>query len=152
MTVPEIVHFIVATPYPGTEIWHTESRRLTTLDYRLFDVQHAVLATRLPLQRFYEELVKTQSVLNRKHLGVAALRTTAGLALGLALRGQTNFIRMLWKFGSVYSRDRQYSDHFKPLKYSMRPPEAPGVAPPHTRDLFVHLGSRARRADAASAL
>jgi len=95
--------------------------------------------------------VKTQSVLNRKHLGVAALRTTAGLALGLALRGQTNFIRMLWKFGSVYSRDRQYSDHFKPRKYSMRPPEAPGVAPPHTRDLFIHLGSPARRADAASA-
>ena len=151
MTVPEIVHFTVATPYPGTEIWHTESRRLTTLDYRLFDVQHAVLPTRLPLERFYEELVKTQSVLNRKHLGVAALRTTAGLALGLALRGQTNFIRMLWKFGSVYSRDRQYSDHFKPLKYSMRPPEAPGVAPPHARDLFVHLGSPARRADAASA-
>src|SRR5205085_2214640 len=128
-----------------------ESRRLTTLDYRLFDVQHAVLPTRLPLQRFYEELVKTQSVLNRKHLGVAALRTTAGLALGLALRGQTNFIRMLWKFGSVYSRDRQYNDHFKPLKYSMRPPEAPGVAPPRTRDLFVHLGSPARRADAESA-
>jgi len=151
MTVPEIVHFTVATPYPGTEIWHTESRRLTTLDYRLFDVQHAVLPTRLPLERFYEELVKTQSVLNRKHLGVAALRTTAALALRLALRGQTNFIRMLWKFGSVYSRDRQYSDHFKPLKYSMRPPEAPGVAPPRIRDLFVHLGSSARRADAASA-
>src|SRR2546426_10684168 len=87
----------------------------------------------------YEELVKTQSVLNRKHLGVAALRTTAGLALGLALRGQTNFIRMLWEFGSGYSRDRQYSDHFKPRKDSMRPPEAPGVAPPPTRGLFIHL-------------
>src|SRR5882672_10758654 len=24
LTVPEIVHFTVATPYPGTEIWHTE--------------------------------------------------------------------------------------------------------------------------------
>src|SRR5438067_4961729 len=151
MTVPEIVHFTVATPYPGTEIWHTESRRLTTLDYRLFDVQHAVLPTRLPLDRFYEELVKTQSVLNRKHLGVAALRTTAALALRLALRGQTNFLRMLWKFGSVYSRERQYNDHFEPLKYSMHPPEAPGVAPPRTRDLLVHLGSPARRADAESA-
>src|SRR5437868_720302 len=60
MTVPEIVHFTVATPYPGTELRPTESRRLTTLDYRLFDVQHAVLPTRLPLDRFYEELVKTQ--------------------------------------------------------------------------------------------
>jgi len=101
LTVPEIVHLTVATPYPGTEIWHTESRRLTTLDYRLFDVQHAVLPTRLPLARFYEELVKTQAVLHRKHLGVAALRKTASAAAGLALRGQTNFIKMLWRFSSV---------------------------------------------------
>jgi len=144
LTVPEIVHFTVATPYPGTEIWHTESRRLTTLDYRLFDVQHAVLPTRLPLARFYEELVKTQSVLNRKHLGFSALRDTAGLAFRLALRGQTNFIRMLWKFGSVYSRDRQYSDHFKPLRYSMRPQEARSASRPRARDLFVHLGASSR--------
>ena len=43
MSVPEIVNITVQTPYPGTETWLTESRRLTTLDYRLFDVQHAVL-------------------------------------------------------------------------------------------------------------
>jgi magnesium-protoporphyrin IX monomethyl ester (oxidative) cyclase len=145
MTVPEIVHFTVATPYPGTEIWHTESRRLTTLDYRLFDVQHAVLPTRLSLARFYQELVTTQAVLNRKHLGVAALRDTAALAFRLLLRGQTNFVRMLWKFNSVYSRDRQLSDHMKPLKYSMRPPQARAAAQPGGRDLFVHLGSPARR-------
>ncbi|MGH9069116.1 MAG: hopanoid C-3 methylase HpnR, partial [Acidimicrobiales bacterium] len=78
MSVPEIVNITVQTPYPGTETWFTEARRLTTLDYRLFDVQHAVLPTRLPLHRFYEELVKTQSVLARKHLGVAALAQTAG--------------------------------------------------------------------------
>ena len=47
--VPEIVHLTVNTPYPGTETWHTESRKLTSLDYRLFDVQHAVLPTTLPL-------------------------------------------------------------------------------------------------------
>src|SRR5215470_7051887 len=74
MTVPEIVHMTVSTPYPGTETWLTESRKLATRDYRLFDVQHAVLPTRLPLKRFYEELVNTQSVLNRKHLGWTALR------------------------------------------------------------------------------
>src|ERR1700756_3926111 len=111
MSVPEIVNITVQTPYPGTEIWHTESRRLTTLDYRLFDVQHAVLPTRMPLARFYEELVNTQAVLNRKHLGFAALRSTAAIAARLALRGQTNFLRMLWKFSSVYSRDRQLNDH-----------------------------------------
>jgi magnesium-protoporphyrin IX monomethyl ester (oxidative) cyclase len=140
LTVPEIVHLTVATPYPGTEIWHTESRRLTTLDYRLFDVQHAVLPTRLPLARFYEELVKTQAVLHRKHLGVAALRKTASVAAGLALRGQTNFIKMLWRFSSVYNVNRQLADHSRPMTYAMRPPAAP-MAKPRARDLYIHVGA-----------
>jgi len=37
LAVPEIVHLSVMTPYPGTEIWHTEARALTSLDYRLFE-------------------------------------------------------------------------------------------------------------------
>ena len=53
LTVPEIVHLTVNTPYPGTETWLTDARELTTRDYRLFDIQHAVLPTRLPLPRFY---------------------------------------------------------------------------------------------------
>jgi magnesium-protoporphyrin IX monomethyl ester (oxidative) cyclase len=138
LTVPEIVHLTVATPYPGTEIWHTEARRLTTLDYRLFDVQHAVLPTRLPLKRFYEELVATQAVINRKHLGFRALREMAGLSARLALRGQTNFLRMLWKFSSVYNGDRQYADHARPVTYQMRPPAAP-VVKLRARDLYVHM-------------
>src|SRR6267142_1694023 len=140
LSVPEIVHLTVATPYPGTEIWHTESRRLTTLDYRLFDVQHAVLPTRLPLARFYEELVKTQAVLHRKHLGVAALRKTASAAAGLALRGQTNFIKMLWRFSSVYNVKRQFADHSRPITYAMRPPAAPS-AKPRSRDLYIHMAA-----------
>ena len=72
-SIPEIVHLTVATPYPGTELWHTEQRNLTSLDYRLYDIQHAVLPTRLPLLRFYEKLVETQRVLNQKHLSFAAL-------------------------------------------------------------------------------
>ena len=142
LSVPEIVHLTVATPYPGTEIWHTESRRLTTLDYRLFDVQHAVLPTRLPLRRFYEELVRTQSVLNRKHLGWAAFRDLAPLILRLLLRGQTNFLGSLWKFNRVYHQDRQYADHSRPVVYAMRPPVASGVPRPAARDLYIHLPAR----------
>jgi magnesium-protoporphyrin IX monomethyl ester (oxidative) cyclase len=140
LSVPEIVHLTVSTPYPGTEIWHTEARRLTTLDYRLFDVQHAVLPTRLPLAQFYEELVRTQAVLHRKHLGFAALRKTAAVAAGLALHGQTNFLRMLWRFNRVYNADRQYADHARPVGYAMRPPPAAGTSPPRPRDLYVHPG------------
>jgi hopanoid C-3 methylase HpnR len=73
LEIPEVVNLSVTTPYPGTEIWQTEQRKLTTRDYRLFDIQHAVLPTTLPLPEFYAELVKTQQVLNSKHLGVAAV-------------------------------------------------------------------------------
>ena len=149
MSVPEIVHLTVGTPYPGTETWMTESRRLTTLDYRLFDVQHAVLPTRLPLRRFYEELVKTQAILSRKHLGVAAIRQTASLALGLLLRGQTNFVRSIWKFSRVYNAERQYGDHQRPVTYAMRPPQAPGSARPRPAQLYVHASSSSGRAGRA---
>jgi hopanoid C-3 methylase len=145
LSVPEIVHLTVTTPYPGTEIWHTESRRLTTLDYRLFDVQHAVLPTRLPLKRFYEELVRTQAVLNKKHLGFEAMRQTAMIAARLLLKGQTNFVRMLWKFSRVYNPERQYADHAKPVVYAMQPPVGPGAPRPRARDLFIHVPAASHR-------
>jgi magnesium-protoporphyrin IX monomethyl ester (oxidative) cyclase len=147
-SIPEIVHLTVNTPYPGTETWTTESRRLTTQDYRLFDVQHAVLPTRLPLLRFYEELVGTQAVLNRKHLGLAALRGAAATALGHLVHGQTNFIRSLWKFSRVYSRDRQHGDHLREVRYAMRPPQAAGTPRPAATALYVHQPPAPRRAAA----
>src|SRR5437870_852109 len=107
------------------------------LEYVVFDVQHAVLPTRLPLRRFYEELVRTQAVINKKHLGWAALREVAGIAGRLMLRGQTNFVRSLWKFSRVYSADRQCGDHARPVTYAMRPPAAQ-LARPKASDLFVH--------------
>jgi hopanoid C-3 methylase HpnR len=138
MSVPEIVNITVQTPYPGTETWLTESRRLTTLDYRLFDVQHAVLPTRLPLHRFYEELVKTQAVLARKHLGVAALAKTSGIVARQLLHGQTNFAKMIWKFNQVYNPDRQYADHLREVEYQLPPPADLPVRAPGRKDLFVH--------------
>src|SRR3546814_11035552 len=68
---------------------------------------HAVLPTKLPLEEFYRELVMTQRVLNMKHLGWRGLRGAAANAARLALRGQTNFLRMLWKFNGVYNADPQ---------------------------------------------
>ncbi|MEW6776514.1 MAG: hopanoid C-3 methylase HpnR [Bdellovibrionota bacterium] len=146
LEIPEIVNVSVNTPYPGTETWHTESRRLTTRDYRLFDIQHAVLPTKMPLPQFYGELVKTQEVLNKKHLGWAALKSTAKIAAGHLLRGQTNFVKMLWKFSSVYNPELQISDHKMPVQYEMRlpPPPKEKVDP---KSLYIHEGlGRAGRA------
>jgi hopanoid C-3 methylase len=123
LSVPEIVHITVNTPYPGTETWHTESRKFTTNDFRLFDVQHAVLPTKLPLEEFYRQLVGTQQVLNKKFMGWVALGRTLGLALGFLARGQTNFVKMLWKFNSVYNYRRQVADHYREVGYAMEFPE-----------------------------
>lgn len=148
MSIPEVVHITVATPYPGTELWFTESRKITTLDYRLFDIQHAVLPTRMGLKKFYEELVKTQNVLNRKHLGLQGLKDVAGIALRLALKGQTNFLRMLWKFNRVYNAERQYGDHFMEVKYAMRPPVKLNGERPSAQALYVHNPQAPRAAKA----
>jgi len=147
MSVPEVVHLTVATPYPGTEIWFTEARRLTSRDYRLFDVAHAVLPTRMPLDKFYAELVKTQEILNRKHLGWGAIPKYGFPAVRALMRGQTNYVSMLWKFATVVNKNRQYADHQQPVKYEMRPPK-PAVAKPNPADLFVHMPAKFQKAAA----
>lgn len=144
LSVPEIVHLTVNTPYPGTETWATESRKLTTSDYRLFDVQHAVLPTKLPLARFYQELVRTQEVINKKHLGFAALRDTFFLAAKLLAHGQTNFVRMLWKFHHVYNPERQLADHHRPVRYEMALPQPAGLR--DRKSLYVHRPAQAQAA------
>ena len=107
------------------------------------DVQHAVLPTTLPLHEFYEELVKTQTVLAKKHLGARALAMTAKMVARNLARGQTNFPRMLWKFNSVYNADRQYGEHQQPARYLM--PERPvGTSAPKRQDLYVHVPLRGR--------
>ena len=139
LEIPEVVNISINTPYPGTETWRTESRRLTTRDYRLFDIQHAVLPTKLPLPEFYKELAETQRVLSRKHLGWAAVRQCAGIVMRHLLRGQTNFLRMIWKFNSVYRADLQLADHRQPVKYQICLPP-PSTATVERDALYIHKG------------
>jgi hypothetical protein len=152
MEIPEIVNISVNTPYPGTESWYTESRQLTTRDYRLFDIQHAVLPTRLPLHEFYGELVKTQQVLYKKHMGWAAARDTLKILGGHLLRGQTNFLRSLWKFNSVFNPELQLADHRQPVKYQMALPPPPTEHKIEAKTLYVHRnrGRQSRALDDAT--
>lgn len=151
LEIPEIVNISVNTPYPGTESWVTESRKIQTQDYRLFDIQHAVLPTKLSLPEFYDELVKTQRILNSKHLGWAALKSTAKIAAGHLLRGQTNFVKMLWKFNSVYHPALQLSDHARPVTYEMTLPRSRSDVA-NASLLYIHpaRGRHGRRIDDAT--
>lgn len=144
LEIPEIVNISINTPYPGTESWHTETRPLTSRDYRLYDIQHAVLPTRLPLPQFYAELVETQRVLARKHMGWAALSGTLGIVAEHLGRGQTNFLKSLWKFNSVYDPRLQLADHAQPVRYLMRLPDRGRGAAPRPRSLYVHAPSGRR--------
>jgi magnesium-protoporphyrin IX monomethyl ester (oxidative) cyclase len=151
LEIPEVVNISVATPYPGTEIWRTEPRPLTTRDYRLFDIQHAVLPTRLPLDRFYKELVHTQQVMAQKHLGWQALWDAGALTARLLAKGQTNFFKMLWRFSKVYNADLLLADHARPTPYAMAPPP-PAQAKIDPKSLFIHppKGRRGRTIDDAT--
>ncbi len=148
MEVPEVVNVSVATPYPGTELWHTDGRHLITRDYRLFDIQHAVVPTRLPLERFYAELVETQRVMNRKHLRWRAVRDYLPILARRLACGQTNFFAMLWKFNRVYDEKLLLADHARPLDYAVPlPPPARGAVDP--KSLYIHAarGRRGRQID-----
>jgi hypothetical protein len=102
----------------------------------------------MPLPEFYAELVKTQQVLNKKHLGWAALRSTARIAAGHLMRGQTNFVKMLWKFNSVYNPKLQLADHQRPVSYEMSlPPSAKESVNSKLLYILPAKGRRARAVD-----
>ena len=148
LEIPEIVNVSVNTPYPGTETWATEGRKLATRDYRLFDIQHAVLPTKLPLPEFYAELVRTQQVLNRKHLGAKQIWGTARTVARLLARGQTNFLKMLFKFNSVYDPRLQMADHARPVRYEISlPPEPRAKVDPNALYIHKSQGRRGRQID-----
>jgi len=149
---PEIINISVNTPYPGTESWVTDGRRLETRDYRLFDIQHAVLPTRLPLDEFYRELVTTQRAIYRRHLDWRQLLDASGIAARLLMRGQTNFIKSLFSLNRVYRPELLLADHAAPVAYRIpAPPRVDGHQ--HNRGgLYIHAprGRKGRAIDSAT--
>jgi hopanoid C-3 methylase len=152
LEMPDVINISVNTPYPGTESWITDGRRLETRDYRLFDIQHAVLPTKLPLAEFYEELVTTQRALFAKHLDWHQLWEAGNIVARLLLRGQTNFVRSLFQLNKVYRPELLLADHAAPVKYEIPlppPSPAPLRAP---APLYIHppRGRKGRAIDAAT--
>ena len=150
LDVPEIVNISINTPYPGTESWLTEPRHLATRDYRLFDIQHAVLPTKLPLESFYRELLKTQRVLYRKHLNWRTAPLVARAALALLMRGQSNFVRGMMLYNKTFNLDEMLADHARPIRYEIPLPQ-PAATAPGTKaiGLYIHAprGTAGRHID-----
>jgi hopanoid C-3 methylase len=145
MDVPEVVNISINTPYPGTETWLSGQYQLATRDYRLFDIQHAVLPTKMPLAAFYRELLHTQRVLYSKHMN---WWTTPALAyeIGRSLvHGQTNFMRGIMNYNKVYNAEKMLADHDRPVHYELPVSPLPETHAPGPKgpQLYIHT-SRGR--------
>jgi hopanoid C-3 methylase HpnR len=153
LEVPEVVNLSVNTPYPGTESWLTEERVLTSRDYRLYDIAHAVMPTRLPLAEFYDELVTTQRAFYRKFAGWRAAYTAAGTVARQLLRGHPNTLKSLYLLDKLYRPELLLADHNRPVTYEMPQPGG-GAAIRQSRpaDFYIHppRGRKGRAIDAAT--
>jgi hopanoid C-3 methylase len=153
LEVPEVVNLSVNTPYPGTESWVTEERTLTSRDYRLYDIAHAVVPTRLPLAAFYEELVTTQRAFYRKFAGWRAAYSVAGTVGRQLLRGNPNFLKSLYLLDKLYRPETLLADHDMPVTYEMPLPAARGgIGGSAAPSLYIHAprGRKGRAIDAAT--
>src|SRR5262249_43311523 len=50
--------FTVMTPLPGTEIFPRQRELLTQRQHHLYDLAHPVVPTRLPLEKFYDQMAR----------------------------------------------------------------------------------------------
>ncbi len=153
LEVPEVVNLSVNTPYPGTESWLTEERALTSRDYRLFDIAHAVMPTKLPLAEFYDELVATQRAFYRKFAGWRAAYGVAGTVGRQLLCGNPNFLKSLYLLKKRYRPELLLADHNRPVTYEMpQPGGGAEIRQSRPADFYIHppRGRKGRAIDAAT--
>jgi radical SAM superfamily enzyme YgiQ (UPF0313 family) len=82
--------FTVLTPLPGTDLWDEASQNVTTHDWEMYDIVHAVLPTTLPLDEFYEEYSRLwRHVLQVRYRLRGRARTYVQLGAALATRKVT---------------------------------------------------------------
>ena len=97
--------FSVLTPLPGTDLWDQAEKRVNTRQWELYDIVHAVLPTKLPLEEFYEEysrLWQWALEVRYKHRGKA--KTYLQLAAALATRKVTvDAVRKGMNIAKVFS-------------------------------------------------
>src|SRR5438105_4206777 len=125
---------------------------------------------RVPLGRNFEALEFARSLgvhvavnliadpdWDREHIDWHDIRGVAGISARLLMRGQTNFVKSLFKLNSVYRPEVLLADHMKPVKYEIPlPPPAPSgesaKVPVGGRSLYVHAprGRAGRAIDAAT--
>ena len=121
--------FSVLTPLPGTDLWGDARNRLTTNDWELFDIIHAVLPTTLPLDEFYAEyarLWRTTLEVRYRERGKAKtyLQLAAALATGKVTPGA---VRKGMRIAKVFSKPETFLRAHRDSEergHDAEPPEA----------------------------
>ena len=102
--------FSVLTPLPGTDLWDEVSDQVYTEDWELFDIAHAVLPTKLPLDEFYAEYAGLWRHANDVRYALRGrFRTHLELLGALALRKVTfTALRKGMRMGAVLSSSESF--------------------------------------------
>jgi len=102
--------FSVLTPLPGTDLWDNAKERVTTDDWEMYDIVHAVLPTRLPLPEFYAEYARLwQHTLDLRYRLRGKTRTYLALAGALATRKVTwSAVQRGMNLAKVFSRKETF--------------------------------------------
>ncbi|MGZ8797315.1 MAG: B12-binding domain-containing radical SAM protein, partial [Thermoanaerobaculia bacterium] len=102
--------FSILTPLPGTDLWDAAKQRLTTENWEMFDIVHAVLPTRLPLEEFYEEYSGLwRHVLDVRYKLRGKARTYFQLGAALATRKVTlSAVRKGMNLAKVFSKPETF--------------------------------------------
>lgn len=102
--------FSILTPLPGTDLWETAQRQVTTQNWEMFDIVHAVLPTRLSLSDFYEEYSRLwRHVLDVRYRHRGKFRTYFALGAALATgKVSLGAVRKGMNIAKVFSRPETF--------------------------------------------
>ncbi len=102
--------FSILTPLPGTDLWDSARQQVTTHDWEMYDIVHAVLPTRLPLEEFYTEYSRLwRHVLEVRYRYRGKARTYLQLAAALATgKVSPGAVRKGMNIAKVFSRPQTF--------------------------------------------
>jgi len=102
--------FSVLTPLPGTDLWATAKDNVTTHNWEMFDIIHAVLPTKLSLEEFYDEYSQLwRHVLEVRYKYRGKFRTYFQMGAALASgRVSLGAVRKGMNLAKVFSRKETF--------------------------------------------
>jgi radical SAM superfamily enzyme YgiQ (UPF0313 family) len=102
--------FSILTPLPGTDLWDSAKNQVNTHDWEMYDIVHAVLPTKLPLEEFYAEYSGLwQHALDVRYKMRGKMRTYLQLAAAVATRKVTfSALRKGMNIAKVFSRPETF--------------------------------------------